>query len=286
MLLAINGDLGSGKSELAKRLSEATGWRIVSMGAIQRSVAERLGISTLEMNRRAETDPQMDELLRQEVEKLALASDDIIIDSRLAFHFLPEALSLHLIAHPRIAAERVMQTERGTVEAYADVNDAHAQLIARRSAERSRYLAKFGVRMERLDNYDLVVQTDLVTPHDVFVAVTGWLQAPARKGDGRKMLLNPRSLLPASSDGIDLHLDQRGVSIIRVGDMSYIASGVEEALAACRADQAFIGAALHAQEDSVDRAATGGLVDLSAMKQRREAWEGRTGSALDPRLSL
>jgi cytidylate kinase len=278
MLVAVNGDLGSGKSELVKRLSALTGWQTASMGAIQRSVAERLGISTLEMNRRAETDPTMDDLLRREVEKLASVSADTIIDSRLAFHFLPDALSLHLLAHPNTAAKRVLGIQRGSVETYADIDDAQKQLAARRGAERERYRSKFGVAIQRLENYDLVVQTDLVTQEDVCEVVSRWIQGPSAKGASTRILLNPMSLLPAAGDGTDLMHSVHSVSILRVDDASYVVRGVQQLVDACQAAEPFIAVSLLAQDDDeVDGRSARQIVASASMAQRAEAWEKRSG---------
>ena len=51
MFIAINGQLGSGKSELCKRLEEEYGFDVFHTGKIQREYAAELGISTLELNR-------------------------------------------------------------------------------------------------------------------------------------------------------------------------------------------------------------------------------------------
>jgi cytidylate kinase len=285
VLLAINGDLGSGKSELAGRLSVATGWRIVSMGGIQRSVAESLGISTLEMNLRAEADPSIDERLRREVEALRDVDEDLIVDSRLAFHFLPEAPSVHLVSHPHIAAERVLHAQRGSVETYLDVGDAQAQLIGRRAAERARYRSKFGVAIERFRNYQLVLQTDFVAPEQVFSAAQNWLATPVVDRTQNTILLNPSALLPATADRRDLFDGAGGIGILRVGDLSYIANGVESVRRACEGRDPFVTVSILAQDDeSINgRTATEWVADV-LIGLRIDCWEAQTGVPFDRRL--
>ena len=56
MFIAINGQLGSGKSELCKRLQSEYGFEIFHTGRIQREFASELGISTLELNERCKLD--------------------------------------------------------------------------------------------------------------------------------------------------------------------------------------------------------------------------------------
>ena len=59
--ITLTGDLGSGKSVVSRILCERTGFEYISTGRVQRQLAQELGIDTLEMNRRADTDPTIDE---------------------------------------------------------------------------------------------------------------------------------------------------------------------------------------------------------------------------------
>ncbi|MFN4256381.1 MAG: cytidylate kinase family protein, partial [Saprospiraceae bacterium] len=59
--ITITGDLGSGKSAVSKILCQKTGFPYVSTGQIQRQLAADMGMDTLEMNRRADWDPTIDE---------------------------------------------------------------------------------------------------------------------------------------------------------------------------------------------------------------------------------
>lgn len=61
LIITISGDLGSGKSLLASALVDR--WKADRSfhGVRQRRLAERMGITTLELNKRAETDKSIDE---------------------------------------------------------------------------------------------------------------------------------------------------------------------------------------------------------------------------------
>ena len=60
MLISITGKLGSGKSTICGIMKERYGFEIFSTGTINREYARRLGISTLELNKRLNEDPSLD----------------------------------------------------------------------------------------------------------------------------------------------------------------------------------------------------------------------------------
>ena len=60
LIITISGDLGGGKSVLANALVDYWGAEAYSTGTIQRKMAAERGISTLELNKLAETDKTID----------------------------------------------------------------------------------------------------------------------------------------------------------------------------------------------------------------------------------
>ena len=84
--ISLAGDLGSGKSTVAKLLIEALGAEYYSTGAIVRAVAEKRGMSVADLNVYMETHPEIDKEID---DGLALLSEDerpLVIDSRMARH--------------------------------------------------------------------------------------------------------------------------------------------------------------------------------------------------------
>ena len=63
MFITINGQLGSGKSEICKILREEYGFDVFHTGKIQREYARELGISTLELNQLCNKDPSYDHII-------------------------------------------------------------------------------------------------------------------------------------------------------------------------------------------------------------------------------
>ncbi|MBR3738430.1 MAG: AAA family ATPase, partial [Eubacterium sp.] len=63
MYITINGQLGSGKSEICKFFKREHGFDVFSTGRIQRERAKQQGISTLEMNEKSGKDYSLDYII-------------------------------------------------------------------------------------------------------------------------------------------------------------------------------------------------------------------------------
>lgn len=163
--ITITGDLGSGKSLMASKLQDRYGGERMSTGAAQRELATKMGINTLELNRLADTDPTIDQQIDSIFKALSTREDMVIVDSRMAWHFLPNSFKLCMTVDPIIAARRIWQHQRAT-EGYATEAECLHAIEARKSSERARFFRTYGVRLEDPTNYDLVVDTSRRTPDE------------------------------------------------------------------------------------------------------------------------
>ena len=96
--------------------------------------------------------------------------DDIwIIDSRLAFHNIPEAFSVRLTSKPEVAGRRLFDDKtRGKEDnKYESVEEAIEAREKRRLGENERYLQRYGVDLDDEDNYDLIIDTSYSTVDDI-----------------------------------------------------------------------------------------------------------------------
>lgn len=202
-IIALSGELGSGKSSVAARLESALGARVVSTGAAQRQIAQQRGISTLELNRLAESDPTIDEEIDSVFRSLAGSPEELVVDSRLAWHFLPLSFKVHLVVDPVVGARRILDRPGAAAEAYADLPQALAQMTQRVESERRRFVDLYGVDIFRLRNYDLVVDTTQAPPEEVAAGILDALgTAGARDGGvpaGPSLLLAPRRVYPGDT---------------------------------------------------------------------------------------
>ena len=110
LIMTITGDVGSGKSVLADALVQRFDADRYSTGTVQRKLAEDMGITTLELNKRAETDPSIDEKIDSVFKSLEDTPVNLIVDSRMAWNFLPQSFKLKLEVNPLASAQRVWMT--------------------------------------------------------------------------------------------------------------------------------------------------------------------------------
>jgi CMP/dCMP kinase len=161
---AINGEIGSGKTSVAKILGQISGREIVSAGSILRETAAALGVSALEANRIAEWDEDVDTRIDQLLLDLGRSGSSLIFDSRVAWHILPSAFKVHLIVDPDIAARRLLAGRDSKVERYRSVEEAKRSAEERYQSERRRFYRRHGIDIAKLRNYDLVLDTSDAEP--------------------------------------------------------------------------------------------------------------------------
>ena len=83
--IAINGELGSGKSSVARHLAAKYKVKLVNTGDVERTIAASLNLSTLETNLHAEYDDMIDAQVDRVTKDLADSPDAIVFDSRMAW---------------------------------------------------------------------------------------------------------------------------------------------------------------------------------------------------------
>ena len=152
---------GSGKSSTGKALAKLLGYERTSSGDFFREMATKRGVSIEEINRVAEQDPSIDSDTDEWVRDKG-KSQNLIIDSRLAFHWIPDAFKVFLKLDPKIAAERTfahIKKEGRVVQEAHSSDDAYQKMLERIGSERKRYQALYGVDYTDESKYDLVVDT-------------------------------------------------------------------------------------------------------------------------------
>lgn len=155
--ITISGDLGAGKSTVSKYICEQLGFQYYSTGMAQRTIAEKRGMNTLELNHFSESNPEIDEEIDSVFSNFKTRLQGMIIDSRLAWHFLPGSFKVYLAIDNRLAAERIMADENRDKEQYESVEDAVEKLQARKESEANRFKEIYNANCADMKNYDLVV---------------------------------------------------------------------------------------------------------------------------------
>ena len=189
--IVLNGDLGSGKSTVSRLLAERLGIRRISVGDLYREMARERGLTALQLNRHAELDDKIDFYVDQLQKDIAAGGEQLIVDSRLAWFFFTDALKVHIIADPRVAALRALSRPGDTVESYATVAEAITRIAERSESERVRFLARYGADKTLWTNYDLVLDSTSASPAEITDRIEAVYRDPR---PGTTIFLDPRRL--------------------------------------------------------------------------------------------
>jgi predicted cytidylate kinase len=205
--IVINGDLGSGKSTVTTELASRLGVRRVAMGDVHRAMAKSRGMTTLELNQHAELDKAVDDDVDQVQRDLAASSEQLVVDSRLGWHFFGGAFKVHMIIDSAVAARRVTARPADAVEGYASLEQAEEKLRQRSDSERVRFIERYGVDKYLLRNYDLVCDTTRAAVGDVVdlivAAYEGSLGAGILSEQPPLLLIDPARIYPTQARGLD-----------------------------------------------------------------------------------
>lgn len=171
MIISISGLPGSGKSTVAKILAENLGFERIYMGGIMRKLADRKGVSILELMKQAETDSSIDEEVDEMVSDYGRTKDNFIIESRTAFHFISDSLKIFIKVDLVEGARRIfpdlMKEERGEEDKASSAENLAKMLKERSAIDKERYKKYYGIDYTDETNYDLVVDSTSLTPEEV-----------------------------------------------------------------------------------------------------------------------
>ena len=181
IILTVSGLIGSGKTSVCRELSALTGWRVVSAGTILRRMAEERGLSVIELNEIAKTDSTIDQLIDDQLIALRSSVEPLIVDSRLAWHFIPNSYKIHLVVDTSIAAQRVFSAQRSD-ESYATPEDAYAANAQRQLMENDRFQHYYGIDCDDWRNYDLILDSSTLWPDALATKMHEAVTLPAPKG--------------------------------------------------------------------------------------------------------
>jgi len=161
-IITIAGSLGSGKSSTARAVASALGFRHFSSGDLFRQLAAGRGESIEAMNISAEAqrdiDLKVDNLLRE----MYRTDEQLVIDSRMAWHWMPLSFKVFLVLDPNTAAERIfnhLRDEGRMSEAATSIDEVRKSIDRRFASEQKRYAALYGVNATDPLNFDIVINT-------------------------------------------------------------------------------------------------------------------------------
>src|SRR3989344_6212851 len=105
MIITLAGDIGSGKSTVAKLLAAQLHLKHYSTGDFMREMAIKEGISLLVLSARAENDSSVDQVLDSRQKRLGEEEKNFVLDARLGWFFIPQSFKVYLKVDPKVGAQ-------------------------------------------------------------------------------------------------------------------------------------------------------------------------------------
>jgi len=92
--ITIFGLAGTGTTSAGKMLAEKLGYQFVSSGNMFRDMANENGMTLNEFEEATNKDSKYDDALDQKIKEFGEKNDNFIVESRLAWHFIPDSLKI------------------------------------------------------------------------------------------------------------------------------------------------------------------------------------------------
>ncbi len=165
MKVTISGTPGSGKTTIARMLAKKLGLKHYSAGNIRRKMAIERGLTINELNKLGEKEDFTDREVDEYQQKLG-KEDNIMVDGRLSFHFIPDSVKIFLKTDIEEGAKRILGHKRKE-EGYSDVEDVENALRERMESDKKRYKKYYNINCYDEGHYDYVLDTTDLTIREV-----------------------------------------------------------------------------------------------------------------------
>jgi len=161
-LITIAGSLGAGKSSTAKAVAKALGYQHFSSGDLFRTIAAERGESVEATNISAEIQKDIDQQVDERLKEMGKKGNKLVIDSRLAWYWMPDSFKVFLHLDTESAAKRIFQDvlkKSRVSEDASSLEDVRASIERRFASEQKRYMSLYNVNPTDPKNFDLIIDT-------------------------------------------------------------------------------------------------------------------------------
>ncbi|MFQ3321392.1 MAG: (d)CMP kinase [Candidatus Poseidoniales archaeon] len=173
--VTISGPPGSGTSTLVSKLSKSRNWSYVNGGDVFRSAAKKKGISIEEFSALCKLDLEVDRSLDSDLREIMTSSKPPeILESRLSGWWAQDlnldCKKIWIAVSDEVRAKRIQNREGG---------DFPSSLIKTRNRQRDdmdRYMDLYGIDLDDMSPYDLILEADDKDEEEVFQLVDQYLE--------------------------------------------------------------------------------------------------------------
>ncbi|MDI9609899.1 MAG: AAA family ATPase [Archaeoglobales archaeon] len=162
MKITISGPPGSGKTTVAKLLSEKLKVKLISAGEVFRQLAFDRGMGLEDFSRFAESNPEIDIMIDRVQRELAEKEKEAIVEGRLSGWMIRDAdLKVYIFADPEVRYSRIAKREG------KDISTVKRETKLREEIEKRRYHKFYSIDLEDWRIYDLIINSSRFPPEKI-----------------------------------------------------------------------------------------------------------------------
>lgn len=163
MIITINGRPGSGKSTTTQLLAKALRFKTIDVGQLRRRAAKQHGMTLHEFNVWSEKHPNAgDRAFDRALIAMVKRTKNVVVSSRTAFHFFPQAFNVFLDVSPTVGAKRIQADQQDrSVETgkLRSLRAIQAAAVKRVRNDSRRYRKLYGIDIFQKRNYSYILNT-------------------------------------------------------------------------------------------------------------------------------
>ena len=159
--ITLSGLAGSGKTTIGRLLAEKLKYEFISVGNFSRKFAKQnFNMNINEFQQYCLKHLEIDNKIDSEFQEYCNKTGKLVIDYRLGFHFIKDALHVFLKVSETEAAKRLMKAKR--ISEFGSQNEQEIkQTMNKRNLEmRERFIKIYNIDFTDISNYKLVIDTD------------------------------------------------------------------------------------------------------------------------------
>lgn len=167
MIITLTGKPCTGKSTTAEIFIKKYNFKRVYAGAIFKQVAKDMGMDISDLaasDKILSVDIEVDNKLKDIYNKDR--DDDILIESRTAWSFMPKAFNVFIDVSDDVMAERLFKSERSELERGKNIEEAKQKVLKRYNSDVKRYKMLYNIDCDNLSSYDFIVDNSNLTPEE------------------------------------------------------------------------------------------------------------------------
>lgn len=162
-IITISGTPGSGKTTAGKRIAKRLGYKFYSIGDLRGKMALKMGITIEELNKMGDTDKELEKKFDDYQRLLGEKEDNLVIEGRVSFHFIPQSIKIFLTANLNEGAKRIFKDPRKDEAKKETLKEVKTSIQKRIKGDTQKYLKHYGIDYTKRNNYNFIVDTTNLT---------------------------------------------------------------------------------------------------------------------------